>query len=145
MFSSLAGSYLGMIDRGSGEVTVIDTPTPGGGARRVWSDSAGRLWVTEWFSGSLAMYDPETEGWTEWSLPGSSPMPYAVYVDEVDAVWVTDFGSNSTLRFDPATEEWLAFELDSQPAEVRQLLGREGEIWGAESAADQLVVVRAVD
>jgi len=145
VYSSLAGSYLGMIDRASGEVTLIDTPTQGGGARRVWSDSAGRLWVTEWFAGTLAMFDPATAAWTEWPLPGSNPMPYAVYVDDLDAVWVTDFGSNATLRFDRATEEWLTFEHSSQPAEVRQLLGREGEIWGAESAADQLVVIRAVD
>ena len=144
-FSSLAGSYLGAIDRATGQVEVIDTPTPGGGARRVWSDSDGRLWVTEWFAGSLAMYDPADGSWAEWALPGANPMPYAVYVDEHDAVWVTDFGSNALLRFDPATEEWLSFEHDSQPAEVRQLLGREGEIWGAESAADQLVVVRPAE
>ena len=141
-FSSLAGSYLGAIDRATGQVEVIDTPTPGGGARRVWPDSAGRLWVTEWFTGSLAMYEPVDGTWTEWTLPGANPMPYAVYVDELDAVWVTDFGANAILRFDPATEEWLTFEHESQPAEVRQLLGREGEVWGAESAADQLVVVR---
>ena len=57
-FGSLAGSYLGAIDRATGQVEVIDTPTPGGGARRVWPDAAGRLWVTEWFTGSLAMYEP---------------------------------------------------------------------------------------
>lgn len=145
VFSSLAGSYLGMIDRATGDVTVIDTPTPGGGARRVWTDSTGRLWVTEWFIGSLARYDPPDETWTEWTLPGANPMPYAVYVDDRDAVWVTDFGSNAILCFDPVTEEWLTFEHESQPAEVRQLLGREGEMWGAESAADQLVVVRTSD
>jgi virginiamycin B lyase len=144
-FSSLAGSYLGVIDRATAGVTVIDTPTPGGGARRVWSDSAGRLWVTEWFSGSLAMYDPAAETWSEWPLPGASPMPYAVYVDRDDAVWVTDFGSNATLRFDPIAETWTPFEHGSRPAEVRQLLGRVGEVWGAESAADQIFVVRAVD
>ena len=142
VFGSLAGSYLGVIDRATGDVTVIDTPTPGGGARRVWSDSTGRLWVTEWFTGSLAMYDLEAGAWTEWTVPGANPMPYAVYVDGRDAVWVTDFGSNALLRFDPSTEEWLTFEHESQPAEVRQLLGRAGEVWGAESAADQLVVVR---
>jgi virginiamycin B lyase len=141
-FGSLAGSYLGEIDRLTGQVDVIDTPTPGGGARRVWPDSDGRLWVTEWFAGSLAMYDPAAGTWTEWTLPGANPMPYAVYVDELDAVWVTDFGANAILRFDPATEAWLSFAHESQPAEVRQLLGRDGEVWGAESAADQLVVVR---
>ena len=31
---------------------------------------------------------------------------------------------------------------ESDPANVRQLLGRPGELWGAESAADQLVVIR---
>jgi virginiamycin B lyase len=141
-FSSLAGSYLGAVDRATGEVTVIDTPTPGGGARRTWSDSIGRQWVTEWFAGTLAMYDPADGSWREWPLPTAGAMPYAVYVDELDAVWVTDFGSNALLRFDPETEEWRAFEHSSQPANVRQLLGREGEVWGAESAADRLVVVR---
>ena len=141
-FSSLAGSYLGAIDRPSADVTLIETPTAGGGARRVWSDSAGRLWITEWFAGAIAMFDPTTSTWTEWPVHGDNPMPYAVYVDELDAVWVTDFGANTTWRFDPATEGWLPFEHDSAPAEVRQLLGRRGEVWGAESAADQLVVVR---
>ena len=36
----------------------------------------------------------------------------------------------------------MSFPAESQPAEVRQLLGRPGEVWGAESAADQLVVIR---
>ena len=141
-FSSLARSYLGAIDHATGEVTVIDTPTPGGGARRVWSDSDGRQWVTEWDAGSLARYDPAIGEWSEWRLPGDAPMPYAVYVDETDAVWVTDFGANAMLRFDPETEEWQAFPHESSPANVRQLLGRPGEVWGAESAADRLTVVR---
>jgi virginiamycin B lyase len=72
-------------------------------------------------------------------------MPYAVYVDETDAVWVTDFGANALLRFDPRTEASQALEHESQPAEVRQLLGTTGEVWGAESAADRLVVVRFED
>ncbi len=141
-FSALAGSYLGAIDTETGAVDVIETPTPGGGARRVWPDSDGRLWVTEWDAGLLAMYDPSDESWREWPLPGDSPMPFAVYVDETDAVWVTDFGANAMVRFDPQTETFMSLAHESTPAQVRQLLGREGEVWGAESAADRLVVVR---
>jgi virginiamycin B lyase len=140
-FASLAGSYLGAIDRTSGEVSVIDTPTPGGGARRVWADSEGALWVTEWNAGRIARYDPADGDWTEWDLPGDSPMPYAVYVDETDAVWVTDFGANALHRFDPRSETFATLLHESQPANVRQLLGRPGEVWGAESAADRLIVV----
>jgi streptogramin lyase len=44
--------------------------------------------------------------------------------------------------FDPPTGTFMTLTHDSQPAEVRQLLGRPGEVWGAESAADRLVVVQ---
>jgi virginiamycin B lyase len=46
------------------------------------------------------------------------------------------------VRFDPETEAFTSFPRPSSPANVRQLLGRPGEVWGAESAADQLVVTR---
>ncbi|MGH8924330.1 MAG: virginiamycin B lyase family protein [Acidimicrobiia bacterium] len=143
-FSSLAGSYLGAIDRASGAVTVIDPPTPGAGLRRVWSDSAGRLWVSEWNAGQVGVYDPKTSTWTEWRLPGDAPQAYSVFVDEIDAVWLTDFGANAIVRFDPMTEIFESFLSDASPANVRQMLGRPGEVWGAESAADRLVVIRTV-
>jgi virginiamycin B lyase len=64
-------------------------------------------------------------------------------VDETDAVWVTDFTTDAILRFDPRTGDFLSFATDDgRTANVRQLLGRPGEVWGAESAADQLVVIR---
>ena len=44
--------------------------------------------------------------------------------------------------FDPATETFEPFVLPSPNAQVRQLLGRPGEVWGAESGTDKLVVIR---
>lgn len=111
------------------------------GTRRVWSDSQGRLWVTEWNAGQLARYDPASGDWREWHLPGDHPQPYAVYVDESDQVWMSDFGANALLHFDPVGEVFMVISLPSTPANVRQLLGRPGEVWGAESGVDQLVVV----
>jgi virginiamycin B lyase len=69
-------------------------------------------------------------------------MPYAVYVDEHDHVWVSDFGANALLRFDPQRQRFTTVRLPTPGAAVRQLLGRAGEVWGAESATDKLVVVR---
>lgn len=140
-YSSLAGSYIARIAP-DGRVTVTDVPTPGGGARRVWSDSRGRLWVTEWFAGRLAVFDPSSGSWKEWSLPGAGPRPYAVFVDDLDVVWVTDFSANALLRFNESSERFRAFPFPSPGAEVRQLLGRPGEVWGAESGTDKLVVLR---
>jgi virginiamycin B lyase len=140
---SLAGSYLGRIDVRTGAVTVLQPPTRDQGARRAWSDSRGRIWISEWNAGKLGMYDPSRRRWREWRLPGPNPMPYAVYVDESDIVWLSDFGSNALVRFDPATSRFTRFSLPSTDASVRQLLGRRGEVWGAESGADKLVVVRS--
>ena len=75
-------------------------------------------------------------------MPGERPKPYAVYVDEAGDVWLTDFGGNAIHRFDSETEQFETHALPSKPGNVRQLLGRDGEVWGAESAADQLIVIR---
>ena len=140
--ASLAGSHIAQIDTATGEATVIEPPTPRQGARRVWSDSRGHIWVSEWDAGQVGVYDPETKAWQEWKLPGARPQAYAVSVDERDKVWLTDFGGNAIHRFDPATELFETFPLPSTPGNVRQLLGREGEVWAPESAADQIVVIR---
>ena len=55
-------------------------------------------------------------------------------------VWLSDFGANALVRFNPAQEVFETFVLPSSHANVRQHLGRPGEIWGAESGVDKLVV-----
>ena len=58
-------------------------------------------------------------------------------------VWVSDWGANAILRFDPKTEKFESFPLPDRYAGVRQLAGRKGEVWGAESGADKLFVLKA--
>jgi virginiamycin B lyase len=141
-YASLAGNHIARIDRATGEATPIDPPTQRQGARRVWSDSLGRIWVSEWNSGQVSVYDPAQQSWQQWHLPSRAAQTYAVYVDDRDGVWLTDFGSNTIVRFDPQSQQFQTFELPDSPANVRQLLGRPGELWGAASAADKLIVIR---
>lgn len=141
-YASLAGNHIARVDPVTGAATVVEPPTPGQGARRVWSDSRGRVWVSEWNAGQVGVYDPAAGTWREWRLPGERPQAYAVYVDDQDVVWLSDFGANALVRFDPASEAFESFPLPAQPGNVRQLLGRPGEVWGAESAADKLVLLR---
>jgi len=140
-FASLAGSYVGRIARETGGAVVLSPPTANQGARRVWCDSKSRVWVSEWNAGQLARYDGAA--WKEWKLPGARPMAYAVFVDDADVVWLTDFGGNALVRFDPATETFVTRAHAQPNANVRQLLGRPGEVWGAMSGQDKLVVARA--
>jgi virginiamycin B lyase len=98
--------------------------------------------VSEWNAGKVAVYDPADRTWRERGLPGRAPAAYAVYVDDRDVVWLTDFGANAIVRFDPKTARFASIPLGHADAAVRQLLGRPGQLWGAESGADRLVVVR---
>lgn len=139
-YVSLAGSHLARVDTKTGAAVVIEPPTPNQGARRVWSDSKGRLWISEWLSGQVSVFDPASRQWRQWK-PSARSHVYAVFVDNRDIVWLTEWESNAIVRFDPAAEKFQIFASDRPGAQVRQILGRPGEMWGAESGTDRLVVV----
>ncbi|HUK05380.1 MAG TPA: SMP-30/gluconolactonase/LRE family protein [Burkholderiales bacterium] len=141
-FASLAGSYVGRIDAATYKVQVLEPPTKDQGARRVWADSKGMLWVAEWNSGNLSRYDPKTGAWKAWKAPGERPRVYAVYVDEADRPWISEWDRQLIMRLDPATGKWDTYSSSSGAANVRQIHGRKGEVWTPESASGKLVVYR---
>jgi virginiamycin B lyase len=141
-FCSLAGSYIARIDSRTGQASVVEPPTPNQGARRVWSDSRGRIWVSEWNSGQLSMHDPAAKSWKTYKLPGDSPRCYAVYVDDKDQVWSSEWSGNAMYRFDPASEKFERYALERPQANIRQILGRAGEVWLPESGTEHITVIR---
>ena len=140
-YASLAGSFIGKINADD-TTTVIEPPTKRQGARRVWSDSKGHLWVAEWNSGNLSRFEPKSGKWSAWAAPGDQRHVYAVYVDDSDKVWVSEWSAQAMLRFDPTTEKWETFRSSSARPNVRQIHGRKGEVWTPESGADKIVVYR---
>jgi virginiamycin B lyase len=141
-YVSLAGSHLARVNRETGEATIIEPPTPQQGARRIWADRAGRLWISEWNGGQLSRYDPARRQWRSWRPEGERPRVYAVYVDERDVVWISEWGANAVLRFDPATERWTRYPGSGANAQVRQILGAPGLVYLPESGLDRIMVVR---
>ena len=138
-YASLAGSYLGRINPDA-TVTEFDPPTPNAGVRRVWPDSQGRLWIAEYNVGQVGVYDPATDQWAEWRLPGANPRAYAVYVDHMDKVWLTDTGADTVVRFDPVTQTFTTVEI-SVPSNVAQLGGVPGQVVGAQRGRNSVFVV----
>ena len=141
-YASLAGSHIAEINLETAQATPIDPPTPGQGARRVWTDSQGSIWVSEWNAGQVARFDPRSGEWREWKLPGGRPSAYAVWVDPQDTVWLSDWGSSAIVSFDPTTETFQQFVMPQSGSDIRELQGRPGEVWGAESGLDRIVVIR---
>ena len=65
-----------------------------------------------------------------------------MWVDPDDKVWLSDWTANAVVRFDPVTEKFESFASDQPHADVRQMLGRKGEVWAAESGANRLRLIR---
>lgn len=75
-------------------------------------------------------------------MPGDGPRIYAVYVDERDIVWLSDFGGNAMWSFDPGREKFGKIAMPRDSANVRQILGRKGEVWLPESGTEHIAVIR---
>jgi virginiamycin B lyase len=98
--------------------------------------------VSEWNSGNVSMHDPAANTWRTWKLPGASPRTYAVYVDERDMVWLSDWGANAMVAFDPKSEKFESIAMPRESANVRQILGRKGEVWLPESGTEYITVIK---
>jgi virginiamycin B lyase len=57
-------------------------------------------------------------------------------------VWLSDWGANAMVCFNPETEKFDAFPSDRPGANLRQILGRPGEVWAPEFGTSRLVVYR---
>ena len=89
------------------------------------------------------MHDPQATGanaWRTWKLPGDRLQAYAVYVDGRDIIWLSEWTSNST--FDPRAEKFERHAMPRENANVRQILGRAGEVWLPESETEHMSVIR---
>jgi virginiamycin B lyase len=71
-------------------------------------------------------------------------MIYAVYVDERDMVWISDFGGDAVFSFDPKAEKFERYAFGRPGINVRQILGRPGEVWLPESGTDHISVIRTI-
>jgi len=139
-YASLAGDHIAKVVKMTGGAEVIEPFTKGVGPRRVWSDSRGVIWTSFWNTGVLGRYTPLDKYWMEWKLPGARPQAYSVFVDDRDIVWLSDFGASAIVRFDPTTAKFDVYP-HAPGGNVRQIHGRPGEVWGALSAHDKLLLV----
>lgn len=140
--SSPIGSYIALIDREIGTVSVVDPPRGTAGLGRVHADPFGILWMPKASEGGLASYDPARKAWQDWTLPKRSGVPSSVFADETGRIWIGGATPDALLRFDRRTGQFERFALTFGEVGQLRIQGRKGEVWVAESAADRLTVFR---
>jgi streptogramin lyase len=96
--------HLGRIDAKTGEVTWYATPTPHARDRRMEIDDQDRVLVTEYRTSKVALFDPKTERFTEYSLPEYT-FPYRANFDKNGELWASTMSTDRVVRMNTQTGE----------------------------------------
>jgi virginiamycin B lyase len=106
-----------------------------GAPRRVKVDSQGYVWCADYFGGNLTRFDPKTETFKIFQIPGPTPTPYGMGVDHNDNVWYTSFYTDVTGKLDPKTGKFTEYPSPYAERSTRDLNeDSKGRIWfGAEN------------
>ena len=124
-----------------------NVPTPGSGPWGITTDQLGRIWFSENVTSKLATYDPATNNFTEWSIPGGGSPRYiftkqAPLTDSggrnVTRVYFTAYSSNQIGYFNSWNGTFYEWQLPtgSNPAGI--FVDANDTIWFTESGRDMI-------
>jgi streptogramin lyase len=122
-FARLHTDEIGVLDPGSGEITMIATPFKG--PRRLRSDAEGNLWIAAFPESAIARYEPARAKFTRFDLPvlpKGSDTPYSLNVDRPRGkVWVNGNQSDSLYVLDIAAGTWMVYPLSRRGSFTRDV------------------------
>lgn len=113
------------------------------GSKRIAIAPDGNAYFGEWYGGKdeyhseIGRFDPKTNTFTEYPLPGPGQTPYAVGVDRHGFVWYNSSDNDVIGRLDPKTGAVVEYPFPHSDNGVRELnVDSEGRIWYASGFND---------
>jgi virginiamycin B lyase len=114
-------------------------PPTKGKPQRLQVDSAGIVWFSERRGGKIGRFDPDTETFKEFQLPGPEPSPYAIGIDRNHMIWYSSHEQDTLNRLDPATGEVIEYPYPHSEISMRELfLDSQGRMWYASSVNNKV-------
>jgi streptogramin lyase len=130
------GGKIGKIDMKTKQLKMWSTPTAQNGrevyTRRMAFDRNGTLWFAESESGKIGRFDPKTETFKEFELPGPMATPYAMNLDKEEFIWYSSEYTDMFGRMDPNTGKTVEYPFPHSEAFSREFfLDDKGRNWYA--------------
>jgi virginiamycin B lyase len=110
--AEFADGHLGEIDAKTLQVTWYAPPTPHARLRRMEIDNQDRITVTEYRGDKVAVFDPNTDKFTEYDLPPYT-YPYRAEFDKNGDLWASTMSTDRVVRVDPKTGQTAQFLMPS--------------------------------
>src|SRR5438270_1901499 len=122
---------LGRIDAKTGKVTHWSPPTHGR-PQRLDIDSNGIVYFSEREGSKIGRFDPKTETFKEYPLPGPAGTPYAILVDKDYTVWYNSNDQDTIGHLFPDTGKIVEYPFPQSDVLMREMfLDSKGRIWFA--------------
>jgi virginiamycin B lyase len=122
---------IGRVDAKTEKVTQWSPPTKGT-PQRLALDSDGNVWFGERTGNKMGRFDPKTETFREYPLPGPAATPYAMIVGKDGGIWYASTDQDLIGRLDPATGKVVEYPFPHSEAMMREFfLDAQGRIWFA--------------
>ena len=128
-----AAGKIGKID---GKTLQVKTWNPPGSntvySRRIQIDSQGIVWFSQSGAGQIGRFDPKTETFQNFALPGPNASPYAMNLDRNHNVWYSSEYLDEVGRLDTATGKVTEYPFPHSEITSREyFLDAQGRMWYA--------------
>jgi virginiamycin B lyase len=121
-----------------GELKSWAPPTKGE-PRRVQVATDGSVWFGEYFSGKIARFDPKTETFKEYQLPGARPSPYALGFDTTGKIWYASYYMDELGCLDPKTGKVIEYPYPHSENSLREFFpDDQGRLWYGSPSNDRV-------
>jgi virginiamycin B lyase len=88
------------------------------------------IWVGEFSAGKMARFDPTTQTFKEYPLPGPDPTPYSMGFDADGYLWYDSHRMDVLGRFDTKTGKVIEYPVPHSEIAMREFFrDAQGRMW----------------
>ncbi len=128
---------IGRISR-DGVLSKFQPPT-NGKPQRLEVDTDGIVWFTERQGNKIGRFDPKTEAFKEFPLPGPEASPYAIGIDRDHMIWYSSHEQDTLGRLDPKTGDVTEYPYPHSEIAMREFFrDSKGRMWYASSTNNKI-------
>ena len=108
---NFSGEDLTKIDAKTGQTSFYPTPTKRSRPRRGKIGDDGRIAFAEFAGDKVGIFDPKTEKYQEWNVPGAFYAPYQAATDKTGHIWTGSMNTDRIVRVDMASGKTVEYQL----------------------------------
>jgi len=114
-------------------------PPTKGKPQRLQVDEDGVVWFSERRGNKIGRFDPATETFKEFPLPGPEASPYALGIDREHMIWYSSHEQDTLGRLDPKTGNVVEYPYPHAEISMREFfIDSRGRMWYASTANNKV-------